>query len=215
MIKDSKKLELELSSFLSSGKKLWKYGNDVLYRMCAEEPFHQDADVVVGKIWLIGRSYAAAIERRKNKTELSDNFYYSEVAPKMLSIGNELDKRLSDINKVRHLSEETIDIVLNTHKFLMDAFYDLTQLEKRSLASKYLHFHCPSMFWIYDSRANNAIRKHVALDKKRAYKHYSCGCDREYADFSIRMIELQEFCFRTIGTIPSPREIDDFLLYAK
>ena len=142
---------------------MWRFGNDVLYRMCDEEPLHQDADVVVGKLWLIGRSYAAAIERRKNKQESSDDFYYTEVAPKMLSIGKELDERLSELKKFEELSDDTIDMALNTHKYLTDVFYEITQLEKRSLASKYLHFHCPSMFWIYDSRANAAIRKHILL----------------------------------------------------
>ena len=46
----------------------WAFGNEVLYRMCRESPLHEDPDVVVGKVWLIGRSYAAAIERRSGMT---------------------------------------------------------------------------------------------------------------------------------------------------
>jgi hypothetical protein len=35
------------------------YGNQILYRMCQEQPLHTDTDVISGKIWLIGRAYAA------------------------------------------------------------------------------------------------------------------------------------------------------------
>ena len=54
----------------------WEFGNSILYQMCKDNPKHDQADVVVGKIWLIGRSYAAAIERRKNADDfLGDDFW--------------------------------------------------------------------------------------------------------------------------------------------
>jgi hypothetical protein len=31
--------------------------------MCREEPLHSNPEIVSGKIWLIGRAYAAAVER--------------------------------------------------------------------------------------------------------------------------------------------------------
>jgi hypothetical protein len=43
----------------------------------------------------------------------------------------------------------------------MDLFAAITQREKRSLASKYLHFHVPHVFYLYDSRARRAITKVV------------------------------------------------------
>lgn len=63
VVKETKRL---YKSYLNSTNSRWEYGNSVLYRMCEEEPEHKEIDVIVGKIWLIGRSYAAAIERRKN-----------------------------------------------------------------------------------------------------------------------------------------------------
>lgn len=216
MIKSSDVLNSKLSAILNSKRSKWDYANSILYEMCEKKPLHDDADIIVGKIWLIGRSYAAAIERRKNKDDTDDDdFYYEIVAPKMLSIGNTLDERITELKQYPVLSEENLDLVLNTHKLLTDAFFDITELEKRSLASKYLHFHCPQMFFIYDSRANLGVRKWVKLDKQRVYKHYPCGCDVEYADFCVRMIELQEYCKQKFGYTPSPRKIDDFLLYSK
>jgi hypothetical protein len=41
----------------------------------------------------------------------------------------------------------------------MTVLRDLTGLEKRALASKYLHFHLPRLFFIYDSRAAGVMRR--------------------------------------------------------
>ena len=69
--------------FLKQNNHRWEFGNSILYRMCEENPLHNDADVIVGKIWLIGRSYAAAIERRRNADGYQgDDFYFDAVAPK-------------------------------------------------------------------------------------------------------------------------------------
>jgi hypothetical protein len=86
----------------------WNYGNDVLYEMCRKNPIHNNAEIIVGKIWLIGRAYAAAIERRKNATvsELGDGFYFNIVAPKMLEVGNELDRRISKLNEYDIINTE-------------------------------------------------------------------------------------------------------------
>jgi len=68
--------------------KVWDLGNQVLYDLCRNHPDHSRDDVIIAKIWLIGRTYAAAIERRlvAHKTE-GDAFYETEVAPKIRSSG--------------------------------------------------------------------------------------------------------------------------------
>lgn len=208
----SRFIEPRLSDFLNSANTRWVYGNKILYDMCRDNPTHDDADIIVGKIWLIGRSYAAAIERTKGAGEAND-FYYDIVAPKILSAGKELEKRIAELNAITHLSDQNLDRVLNTHKFLADIFNDITNKEKRSLASKYLYFYCPTMFYIYDSRANAAIREAVKVNKDRLYKHYPCGCDTEYANFCVRALELQEYIEEKYSRNVSPRDIDNFLLY--
>lgn len=209
----SKTFAEDMNVFLRASSAKWSYGNKVLYDMCAEHPEHTDADVIVGKIWLIGRSYAAAIERRKGATEHSGDFYYDVVAPKMLSIGKELDERLEGLRHYPYPTDSTLNEMLNTHKFLMDAFYDITNMEKRSLASKYLHFHCPNMFYIYDSRASQEMRKLIKPNRDDVLRHSSCSCDKEYADFSVRVLELQNIVERRCGRVFLPRELDNFLLH--
>ena len=204
--------EKQYKEYLKQKNSRWEFGNSILYQMCEDNPLHNDADVVIGKIWLIGRSYAAAIERRKNADDYQgDDFYYDAVAPKMLEIGKELDSRIESLKNNTGIIADCVPEILSTHKYLMDAFMDLTGLEKRSLASKYLHFHCPEKFFIYDSRARAAIGKIV----KRPNKKILLGIDdhdAEYGDFVCRMLELQEYLDEKLEVYEKPRAIDSFLL---
>ena len=204
--------EKQYKEYLKQKNSRWEFGNSILYQMCEDNPLHNDADVVIGKIWLIGRSYAAAIERRKNADDYQgDDFYYDAVAPKMLEIGKELDSRIESLKNNTGIIADCVPEILSTHKYLMDAFMDLTGLEKRSLASKYLHFHCPEKFFIYDSRARAEIGKIV----KRPNKKILLGIDdhdAEYGDFVCRMLELQEYLDEKLGVYEKPRAIDSFLL---
>ena len=205
-------VEKQYKEYLKQKNSRWEFGNSILYQMCEDNPLHNDADVVIGKIWLIGRSYAAAIERRKNADDYQgDDFYYDAVAPKMLEIGKDLDSRIESLKNNTGIIADCVPEILSTHKYLMDAFMDLTGLEKRSLASKYLHFHCPEKFFIYDSRARAAIGKIV----KRPNKKILLGIDdhdAEYGDFVCRMLELQEYLDEKLGVYEKPRAIDSFLL---
>ena len=85
------------SNYLSNANSRWEYGNSVLYRMCKEQPEHKDIDVIVGKIWLIGRSYAAAIERRKNAVGGGDDFYYDVIVTIYHEIGHALFELIMSI----------------------------------------------------------------------------------------------------------------------
>jgi hypothetical protein len=59
----------------------WDIGNRALYALCREFPRHERAPEIVAKVWLIGRSYAAAIERGQQSDLLGDDFYTEVVAP--------------------------------------------------------------------------------------------------------------------------------------
>ncbi len=211
MIKEKEELEIKYKSYLQRTKERWAFHNSILYKMCEENPYHNKEDVIAGKICLIGRSYAAAIERRRDANESNDDFYFDVVARKMIKIGRELDYRIEKLNRSANTIVGDIDLILSTHKFLTDAFREMTGLDKRSLASKYLHFHCPQKFFIYDSRARQAIGKIVTRPDKNSYGDIS-GYDPEYADFVIRMLELQDYLYKRIGSIESPRRLDSFLL---
>ena len=208
---DCKEIAELYKKYQAKENKNWEYANSILYRMCEEEPNHKSKHVIVGKILLIGRSYAAAIERRKNANESNDDFYYNKVAPKILSNSKTLDFSLTTLRQSKNTIEEDLSIILKTHKFLTSIFVKLTGLEKRSLASKYLHFHCPNKFFIYDSRANSAIKKLVKTLNLSVLKRLK-KIDPEYGGFVCRMIELQKYLEEQTGKNLTPRELDSFLL---
>ena len=206
-------LKNSYNDYLKTTKKRYIFSDEILYEMCKNYPDHKKQEIIIGKLNLIGRTYAAAIERRKiSDNYQGDKFYDKKVGPEMEKIGKELDLRLEKLRKSKGSIKNKINEILGLHKFLMDVFYRITHLEKRSLASKYLHFHCPEKFFIYDSRARSAINK---LVKKKDIKDYSSinDYDPEYTDFVCRMTVLQEKLKESFGSeATTPRKLDGFLL---
>lgn len=185
---------------------VWDLGNEVLYRLCREHPDHRSADVVLAKVWLIGRAYAAAIERRKDAgVKKGDDFYFDVVAPAIRK--SEIDRWFAE---VRSLRQPDPAVVVPVHKRLTDLFERISGLEKRSLASKYLHFHFPRAVYIYDARAVAAIRQ-VSPPLRRRGGAFERS-DREYARFFERSVAYQRELEQILGRRVTPREVDKVLL---
>jgi hypothetical protein len=139
-------------------KNVWDFGNSILYKLCKDNFKHGTDDHILTKVLFIGRIYAAAVERRKNKSDdINDNFYICTVAPTFSK--SKLDVKLSKLKIVKTENIENIKLVLQTHYFLTSMLKKITALDKRSFSSKYLHFHLPDLFYIYDSRAVTALRQ--------------------------------------------------------
>lgn len=187
----------------------WSFGNQILYDMCLKNPSHTNKKVIIGKIWLIGRSYAAAIERIKEKSVSSDDFYSDVVAPHFLHFGVEWDDKLEDLKSTKEVSLDNLQDILNIHKFLVDKITEIAKLKKHSLVSKYLHFHLPNHFFIYDSRAAESINRFVHKERKETLLEG----DEIYVDFCMRAMQLREYIFEKYGEKCSPRDIDSFLLH--
>lgn len=180
---------------------VWDLGNDVLYKLCADHPGHAGADIIIAKTWLIGRAYAAALERRRNADVLGDAFY-RKVARKFEDA--RLDGWFHDPRGNRQAAIEA-------HKRLTDLLQRITGFEKRSFASKYLHFHFPSQFYIYDSRADKSARELVRLDRGRTRDG---EVDANYADFFSRCEQLSKRISDLVKrTTISPRQVDKVLLH--
>lgn len=188
---------------------VWDLGNRILYDMCRVHPGHSKNDEIVAKIWLIGRSYAASIERCRRATDakhIGKDFYETDVAP---AVQNEkIDLWLGKIQQTdKPGSAETVKI----HKKLMDLFHSITCMDNRSLASKYLHFHKPDAFFIYDSRARQAITK-VVPRLNEIPELETDEFDLEYRDFVRRCVWLRDNVQKVLGAELTPREIDKLLL---
>ena len=52
-------------------KNPWDFGNKVLYDLCACNFKHDSDDKIIAKVWLLGRAYSVAVERRKTKNVLT------------------------------------------------------------------------------------------------------------------------------------------------
>jgi len=200
-------IDFSIESFNNLKDKKWMLGNNVLYKLCSEHPFHTKDEEIRAKIWLIGRSYAASIERRTNKKKINDDFYDYVVQEFIkFNIKSKFDERLSRLKK-KEFNEETLKDILFIHKELTQFFKELTGKEKRSLASKYLHFHAP-IFPIYDSRANNSIKKIV---RGKVEESKLIG-DKDYSKFCYKILFLYDYIKDKINKIPTLREIDTFLV---
>ncbi len=210
----------QLKRATSTDEDIWAFGNDVLYKLCREHPKHESPNVVVAKIWLIGRSYAAAIERRnrrdhgidrgtpKDKDMDNDPFYEKIVAPNM--IRSEIDMRIGDLRRSKAVRGDNIAEVIDTHGYLTNLFDEFTGKKKRSLASKYLHFHLPDHFYLYDSRAVEGLQMFRRPEPPLCEP--PPGCDTQYMKFALRMLDLQEDIERRFGKRLCPLELDRLLL---
>ncbi len=192
------------------GRQVWALGNSVLYELCRAYPRHTRNDVIIAKILIIGRVYAAAIERRRPGTgrageSRGDKFYTQTVVRAVKCSG--IDTWLDGL---RHLSlnDETAASILGVHAKVTALFSRISKLNKRSLAAKYLHFHRPDLFFLYDSRALSAIRAVApALRHRRSGKN-----DSDYASFFRRCLWLRQQITREFGLQLNPRQLDDLLI---
>lgn len=186
----------------------WDFGNKFLYQLCRKHPSHSDPSIAAAKVWIIGRSYAAAIERRRKTESESGDYYRDRVAPEI--VGSEIDQRLTALKSIRHVTHESFPQIVETHKYLTDLFSRISGQDKRSLASKYLHFHAPTLFFIYDSQAVKGMRT-LAKITGRASKN-CCDGDNEYRKFAEKCLLLRDHIHEGQGVRLNPRQIDRLLL---
>lgn len=191
---------------------VWHFGNEILYKMCRENFEHKNDEFILSKILFIGRIYAAAIERRKTKNnDINDNFYTDTVAPAFRH--SDIDKYLNNLKNFKSLNEDNLKLVLETHSYLTEMINKITELNKRSLVSKYLHFHLPELFFIYDTRAVEALRFYktkvpTALQHLTKLKNV----DAEYAKFFCKCYELQKEIQDNFDVNFNTRNLDNLLI---
>lgn len=168
-----------------------------LYDLCFMYRHHLRDEIVADKLRLIRRLYSdspvwpgkafSAEAAAHNLTQSSVDHWFGA-----LSTAEELDSGL----------------LLELHKRLMGVFDDLTEEEARSLASKYLHFHFPELFYVYDTRIATALSLLIEGD---------CGFlalaefDPAYGRFHACSRRLTERLLPQVGRRLSPRELDRVL----
>lgn len=192
----------------------WDHGNDILYEIVANTPTHTSRSTVFTKVLFIGRIYAAAVERRKKHTKLPTvKFYTEKVWPTFRDM--KLDESIAQAKKLSIDREEDLDEILLLHGKLVKGLSKITNVDKRSFASKYLHFHLPNHYFLYDTRAIKAVKKiPVEMPAKAAKKKYKKGIDRAYADYFYKCLAIRKLASKTENGYPIPRVVDNYLLYS-
>ena len=189
------------------------FGDKILYQMCRDYHEHTDNEIVAGKIWLIGRSYAAAIERGAgSQIEKGEDFYRVKVAPKICD--SPIDEWIKSVKNIKCLTRENITDSLRCHKKVMDLFAEIAGgTTKRSLASKYLHFHAPDAFFIYDSRARDEVKRRLGGRQKRP-ESLLTDCDLDYQIFCDQCLRYRDQMENKMGhqATVTPRHLDSELL---
>ncbi|MBP1222849.1 hypothetical protein [Flavobacterium sp. 1355] len=190
----------------------WHFGNEVLYKMCRENFEHKNNQHILAKVLFIGRIYAAAIERRKTKSnDINDNFYIDTVAPTFQN--SDIDKYLNKLKNIQSLESKNLELVLETHYYLTKVIHKITDQNKRSLVSKYLHFHLPELFFIYDTRAVEALRNYkTKVPATLKYLTELENIDIEYAKFFCKCYELKKEIQQNFNITFSNRHLDNLLI---
>lgn len=185
------------------------FENRILYQMCRETPLHNNPTEVAGKILLIGRTYAAAMERGAGFNGSTGSVYKFVIAPAI--VNSDIDAWIEEAKAANIATAEGFSTVVRVHGNVNALFSSITEtgISRRSLTSKYLHFHAPDKFFIYDSIACRSIKD--ALGKVLVKGHVE-GADKQYYDFYAKCLMLRLKVFDEEGVILTPRQLDQRLL---
>jgi len=117
-----------------------------------------------------------------------------------------MDAILNRVRAQRHPKAET---VVAAHTAIVKLFRWISGHGNPSLASKYLHFHCPRAAYICDSRALTAIRR--VTEPVRLPSNLK-KLKNPYASFFMRCEVLKGALEKLLKRKLKPRDVDKVLL---
>jgi hypothetical protein len=101
----------------------WILGNDLLYGLCKRHPRHDSDEAIIAKFWLIGRAYAAAVERRRSKDSLAGDDFYTKSLLRLIR-KSEIDAWFDTLKADR---KNTAAINIRVHKQVVDLLSTITR----------------------------------------------------------------------------------------
>lgn len=210
-------MELKQSDIDNSLSTVYDIGNSILYEMCKNNFGHTSSGAILAKTILIGRAYAVSLDRGKDKGKsekekleqklINDDFYQKQVVP--IFINSDLDNellKLKDIKSPRGKENE----ILTLHNKLQKMLLPINQEEKTSFCSKYLHFHLPDLFFIFDSRAKSVINQFIINEKVNYFT--DTNFDSEYSIFYSKARHIQDKIEKDFKRQLTPRQVDNLFL---
>jgi hypothetical protein len=167
-----------------------------LYELCFLHRHHFQDEIVADKLRMIVRLCA--------EHGLKVNGFSPEFAAHQLGRSG-VDRWFAGL-----ATAEQIDmaLVFEMHRRVMDVFVHLPAEQSRSLASKYLHFHFPDLFYIYDQRVEAA-----AIEMGDGECGYLARAERDpaYGRFFACCRKLSDKLSTLAGRRLNPRELDRVL----
>lgn len=188
----------------------WGLVDEVLYDFCREHPDHVDRRAVTAKLALVGRVYAAGLERRV--TPPPGQQAIGVIADYVLEHGSRLDQIIRDLDPVSEpLTLSSMGIIVKQHGHLTELLRERATDGKapRSFASKYLHFHRPFVP-IYDEYARQKLSRLVPWEGSNVPFALPAHGDREYWNYCLRFFRLYDAC-QAAGLQVTVKTLDAYL----
>ena len=200
----------ELNQCVAEFQRDWGLVDDALYDLCRRHPGHTDRSEVTAKIAMVGRVYAAGLERRV--TPPPGQQAIAVIAKYAREHGGEIDRIIMALDPVQEpLDPASMSLIVEQHGRLTALLRAVATDGKapRSFASKYLHFHRPFVP-IYDEYARQKLSRLVRWESSCLPFALSASGDREYWDYCIRFFRLYE-AWRAAGVWVTVKTLDAYL----
>lgn len=158
-------IETEARKHFDKAQAWWDYelGRETLYEMCDRFPGQEDVRHTISKLWLIGRSHAAALERRRAPKPTDQPYRETATAIAKDEVFRTMVTSLRDVDEAAAYTTAVLHDIHEAADHLARLFQKTTRTFKISLATKYLHFHAPSVP-IFDSLSEESLAWLVADD---------------------------------------------------
>jgi hypothetical protein len=167
-----------------------------LYELCFMHRHHFRDDIVADKLRMLVRLCA---ERGIMMRDFSPEYVAHRLGRA------EVDRWFGGLATAEKLD---VALLLEVHKHMMRVLDDLSEPEARSLASKYLHFHFPELFFVFDSRVEAAA---MTLGEGECGYLALTEHDPIYGRFYACARKMVEKMTPLVGRRLSPRELDRVL----
>lgn len=184
----------ELDDSVARFQSDWGLIDEVLYALCARHTEHRDRRVVTAKLALVGRVYAAGLERRVSPPPGKQAI--DVISKHVLEHGSEVDMIIRGLDGIHEpLDATAMATIVEQHGRLTELLQAVTTDGKapRSFASKYLHFHRPFVP-IYDDYARQKLGRLVRWERSYVPFGAPASADRDYREFCLRFFRLYEAC---------------------
>jgi hypothetical protein len=174
---------------------LWRQIDKFLEDMCKKFPDHSNLNEVILKVTAIDRLYRAMLYRRRRN--------YRKIALGLMD--SNIDDVLKHINGSLNL--KNLPKVLEAAG-IVAGFGNPKRPRYWVFASKYLHFHKPRLFPLFDS---NAKKKCNSIANRLGLRNQSKVNKNPYEAFCRQLLALQGILTRESGYKPSLSDFDKFL----